>query len=116
MLTLADGEEVRADQVVVAVGLTYFAHIPPALDDLPPDRVTHTWGHLDASSFSGKDVIVVGGGSSALETATLLHENGSRVQVLARSDVRLEWPGAEGSEAPTDRPDQDAALLARTRP
>lgn len=98
VLTLADGEEVRADQVVVAVGLTYFAHIPPALDDLPPDRVTHTWGHLDASSFSGKDVIVVGGGSSAMETATLLHENGSRVQVLARSDVRWSSQVPEGQK------------------
>jgi cation diffusion facilitator CzcD-associated flavoprotein CzcO/predicted ATP-grasp superfamily ATP-dependent carboligase len=91
VLTLESGEEVHACQVVVAVGLTYFPHVPEVLAELPADRVTHTWGHVDAASFSGQDVVVVGGGSSALETATLLHESGSRVQVLARSDVH--WGG-----------------------
>jgi FAD-dependent urate hydroxylase len=37
-------------------------------------------------------VVVVGGGSSALETATLLHEHGARVQVLARGS-QLRWGG-----------------------
>jgi predicted ATP-grasp superfamily ATP-dependent carboligase len=96
LLQLATGEEVSARQVVVAVGLTYFPHVPPALADLPPDRLTHTWGKMDFAAFTGLDVAVVGGGSSALETATLLHERGSRVEVYARSEVH--W----SSQVPKD--------------
>ncbi len=91
VLTLATGEEVRSSQVVVAVGLTYFAHVPEVLADLPSSRMAHTWGRKDFSSYAGNDVVVIGGGSSALETATLLHEHGARVQVLARGQVH--WGG-----------------------
>jgi thioredoxin reductase len=91
VLTLETGERVWAKQVVVAVGLTYFPHIPEVLTGLPTDRITHTWGRKDFPRFANHDVVVVGGGSSALETAVLLHEHGARVRVLARSDVH--WGG-----------------------
>ena len=55
-------------------------------------------GTSTARRSAGKDVVVIGGGSSALETATLLHENGSRVQVLARSDVHWGGQVPKGSE------------------
>jgi cation diffusion facilitator CzcD-associated flavoprotein CzcO len=87
IITLATGELVRARRVVVAVGLTYFARIPDVFRDLPPDRLAHTWGKKDFTSYAGQDLVVIGGGSSALETATLLHEHGARVRVLARGDV-----------------------------
>jgi hypothetical protein len=91
VLTLETGELVYAERVVVAVGLTYFQRIPEVLAALPADRVTHTWGRKDFDSFADKDVVVVGGGSSALENAALLHEHGARVRVLARSGVK--WGG-----------------------
>jgi len=91
VLTLETGERLRAKRVVVAVGLGYFQRIPEVLATLPSDRISHTWGRKDFPSFADKDVVVVGGGSSALETAVLLHEHGARVQVLARSAVR--WGG-----------------------
>ncbi len=91
VLTLETGERVRAKRVVVAVGLTYFPRIPEVLAGLPAGRVEHTWGRTDFDSYANKDVVVVGGGSSALEHAALLHEHGARVRVLARS--RVYWGG-----------------------
>jgi cation diffusion facilitator CzcD-associated flavoprotein CzcO/predicted ATP-grasp superfamily ATP-dependent carboligase len=91
LLTLATGERLSAGQVVVAVGLTYFAYVPDVFANLPPDRITHTWGQKNFAAYRDKDVVVVGGGSSALETATLLHEHGARVQVLARTGAH--WGG-----------------------
>jgi FAD-dependent urate hydroxylase len=96
VLTLATGERVWAQRVVVAVGLSYFARIPEVLADLPADRLEHTWGYTDFDSYADKDVVVVGGGSSALETAALLHEHGARVQVLVRSQVH--WGGRGARE------------------
>jgi cation diffusion facilitator CzcD-associated flavoprotein CzcO len=87
VLVLDSGEQVHARRVIVAVGLTYFARLPDVLRPLPPDRLAHTWGKKDFSSFADREVVVIGGGSSALETATLLHEHGADVQVLARGNV-----------------------------
>jgi hypothetical protein len=91
VLTLNSGEHVRAKRVVVAVGLGYFVRIPEVLANLPEDRLDHTWGRKEFDRYSNQDVVVVGGGSSALETATLLHEHGARVRVLARGQVH--WGG-----------------------
>jgi FAD-dependent urate hydroxylase len=91
VLILDDGERVTANTVVVAVGLTYFPQVPHVFDRLPSGTVAHTWGRTDFASYTGQDVVVIGGGSSALETATLLYEHGARVQVLARGDVY--WGG-----------------------
>jgi thioredoxin reductase len=91
VLTLATGELVTARRVVIAVGLTYFPRVPAVLAGLPPERFGHTWGPKNFDAFADKEVVVVGGGSSALESAVLLHEQGARVQVLARS--RVNWGG-----------------------
>ena len=93
LVTLATGERVHARRVVVAIGLGYFPRVPAPLAALPADRVTHTWGHKDFASFAGRDVVVVGGGSSAVETAVLLHEHGARVRVVARSGVNFSLRG-----------------------
>lgn len=95
-LTLANGEHVHARRVVVAVGLGYFQRLPAALRQLPSERLSHTWGRKDFESYRGKEVVVVGGGSSAIETAVLLHEHGAQVEVLARSDVK--WGGRGARE------------------
>ncbi len=44
----------------------------------------------DFSRFAGRNVIVVGGGQSALESAALLHESGAQVEVIARRPT-LNW-------------------------
>jgi len=83
-LRLENGENLRARKVVVAVGTTYFGYVPFPLSNLPRELVTHSRDHSDLSRFAGRDVIVVGGGQSALETAALLHEQGASVQLLVR--------------------------------
>ncbi len=91
-LTLADGEQLTARQVVVAIGVEHFAYVPPPLSDLPASACTHSSAHTDLAAFRGQDVVVVGAGQSALESAALLHENGAAVQVLAREPA-IAWNG-----------------------
>jgi hypothetical protein len=83
-LVLDDGERIRARRVVVAAGIGPFAQRPAEFDGLPGQGVSHTSEWDDLSVFSGRDVAVIGGGQSALEAAALLHEAGSRVEVIAR--------------------------------
>jgi hypothetical protein len=68
----------------MAVGLAPFRDVPSALHDLPRELVSHSADHGDLERFSGRDVIVLGGGSSAVELATLLHESGARVRLVTR--------------------------------
>jgi thioredoxin reductase len=99
-LTLASSERVRARNVVVAAGVEHFAHVPEPFSALPSWACTHTSAHRDLAAFRGQDVLVVGAGQSALETAALLHEHGAAVQVLAR-ESKLAW---NGTPLALDRP------------
>jgi cation diffusion facilitator CzcD-associated flavoprotein CzcO len=85
-ITLADRERLLARRVVMAVGLTYFAHLPHVLEHLPDTLVSHTGQHTDLAHFAGKDVAVIGAGASALEAATILHEAGARPVLIARCE------------------------------
>ena len=91
-VTAANSETVRARKVVVAIGVEAFAYVPEPLSALPSSVCTHASAHTDLSTFKGQDVIVVGAGQSALETAALLHEKGASVQLVARKDV-IRWNG-----------------------
>jgi hypothetical protein len=86
-LRLDDGETVAADRVVVAVGITYFPHVPAGLAHLPPDAFSHTSDHHDLGRFNAADVTVFGGGSSALDVAVSLHEIGAEVRLVARQSL-----------------------------
>lgn len=83
-LQLDNGQRLEARRVVMAVGITHFAHMPDLLARLPRERATHSSEHIEYSRFKGKDVVVLGAGSSAVDVATLLHEAGARVKVAAR--------------------------------
>ena len=80
----ASGEACRARRVVVATGITHFGWMPPELENQSPDLVSHSSRHTDVAGFKGRTVAVVGGGSSAIDLAALLHEAGAAVQVIAR--------------------------------
>jgi cation diffusion facilitator CzcD-associated flavoprotein CzcO len=84
-LRLDDGDGAAVRRVVVATGIARFAWIPPELAGLPPERLSHSVDHADLGRFAGDDVLVVGGGQSALESAALLQEAGAAsVEVVVR--------------------------------
>ena len=87
---LDTGELVVARRVVIAVGTTYFRYLPPHFVTLPRELMSHSRDHSDFATLAGRDVIVIGGGQSALETAALLHEGGATVRVLVR-EPRVVW-------------------------
>ncbi|MEJ6022106.1 NAD(P)-binding domain-containing protein [Ramlibacter sp. PS4R-6] len=78
------GQPVTADKVVVAVGVSHFQHVPPLFAALPREALTHSSEHTGFAPFAGRDVLVVGGGASALDTAAALHRAGSRVVLMSR--------------------------------
>jgi cation diffusion facilitator CzcD-associated flavoprotein CzcO len=85
-VTRSDGQALRVRRVVVAIGLTGFAHLPESIANLPPERVSHSSAHHDVSAFRGQSVAVVGAGASAVEVATLLHEAGAKPLLIVRGD------------------------------
>jgi FAD-dependent urate hydroxylase len=91
-VTLANSEQVTARKVVVAIGVEAFAYVPEPLSALPSSVCTHASAHTDLAVFKDQEVIVVGAGQSALETAALLHEKGASVKLVARKDV-IRWNG-----------------------
>ncbi|GAB2674306.1 YpdA family putative bacillithiol disulfide reductase [Saccharopolyspora gloriosae] len=84
-LELADGSRAKARSVVVAAGVQHFARTPEVFADLPPELCTHSSEHTDLARFDGAEVLVMGAGQSALESAALLHENGASVRLIARA-------------------------------
>jgi FAD-dependent urate hydroxylase len=95
-VAFADAEPVAARNVVIATGVLPHAYIPAELSGLPAELVSHTSGHHHFDRFRGRRVAVVGAGSSALETAALLHEAGCEVQLVVRRPPA--W--AEGKPQP----------------
>jgi thioredoxin reductase len=89
LLTLEDSRVVQTPAVVMAPGLNYYVYRPAEYDHMPADLVSHTSDHSSFDRFGGKQVAVIGGGQSALETAALLNESGAEVQLVARSP--LHW-------------------------
>jgi FAD-dependent urate hydroxylase len=105
--SFAGGEQVAARQVVLASGVRPFRNIPAELSSLPAGVVSHTIDHHQLEEFSGRNVVVLGAGQSALETAALAHEGGARVRIVARTP-QLAW---------NDRnPDRVSALGHLRRP
>jgi thioredoxin reductase len=85
-LVLDDGEVALARQVVVAAGIGHFTYVPSSLTALPDELLSHSSQHSDLRRFAGRRVAVIGGGSSATDLATLLHDAGAEVCLIARRD------------------------------
>ena len=93
-ITLEDGGLFQSRSVVVAAGIGPFQRIPQMFASLQPSLVSHCYQGCDVHSFSGKRVIVIGAGQSALESAALLHEAGASVEIVARIPA-LRWIGGQ---------------------
>src|SRR5260370_12827356 len=97
-LILEDGEVFNSRRVVVATGIRSFAWRPPEFEGLPPWLASHTSENCDLCRFAGKQVLVIGGGQSALEAAALLRGVGAGDEVVARTH-RIHW--LQGWTSPT---------------
>lgn len=95
--TVGDDTVVTAERVVVAVGITHFAHTPPMFAQLG-ERVTHASAHRTFAGFAGRRVAVIGAGSSAVEVTAGLMDAGAAVHMIARRAEIPFWdtpvPGA----------------------
>ena len=86
LLRLEDGETFQARRVVLAVGITHFEYVPQNLAHLPAQFLSHSARHREVEPFRGHNVVVIGGGASALDLAGLLHESGADVQLVSRRE------------------------------
>ncbi len=91
-LSLEGGETVIARRLIVAAGIGSFTYRPAEFAGLPRSLASHTSEHRDFQGFAGKQILVVGGGQSALESAALLHESGAEVEIVARAQ-KIRWLG-----------------------
>jgi cation diffusion facilitator CzcD-associated flavoprotein CzcO len=102
-LTLADGDTLDAERVVIAAGISLFARLPAEFGSVPDHMVSHSSVESDLGRHAGRRTIVVGGGQSALESAALLREAGADVEVLVRRpqvhwlDQRASWLKSEAN-------------------
>jgi len=87
LLQLEDGERFKVRDVVLAVGITHYEHVPEAFAHLPAEFLSHSARHHDVEQFRGRSVVVIGGGSSALDWAALLYDAGANVQLVARQSA-----------------------------
>jgi thioredoxin reductase len=83
-LELETRERVMAKRVIFAVGISHFQYIPPNLQHLPPQYLSHSFQHSDLEGFRGRCVAVLGAGASAIDLAGLLYDIGADVRLIAR--------------------------------
>ena len=85
--SLSTGQQLTSHAVIVATGSTYRRLDVPGEDDLIGAGV-HFCATCDGPFYKGADeVVVIGGGNSALEEGLHLSEFAKRVRVLARSGL-----------------------------
>ena len=75
--------ELRASRVVLAMGRR---GSPRKLGVPGEDKAKVTYRLVDPEFYQGKDVLVVGGGDSAVEAAVALGEHGARLRLSYRKD------------------------------
>jgi len=89
-LSLDDGGVMRTARVVIATGIGSFAYRPSAFDTIPSNFASHSSDHREFKGFAQRQVIVIGRGQSALESAALLSESGAEVEVVVRGP-KVRW-------------------------
>jgi thioredoxin reductase len=89
-LDAASGEVIAARRVILATGHMAFRYIPEQLIGLPEPLCFHSTRFGDVHAYKGREVVVIGAGQSALETAVLLHEAGANVRLMAKIEAP-EW-------------------------
>ena len=83
-LDLANGETISARKVILATGIRFFDYTPAIYNPYLGSLASHTYDIGDIDRFKGKEIVVIGGGSSAIDSAAALIEAGAAVQLVAR--------------------------------
>jgi len=79
LITLKDGKEIKAKNVLIAIGFKFFKKLPVYLTKkLPAGSFTHTCDVVKFEKFKDKSVLIIGGRQSAYEWAALIVEAGAR--------------------------------------
>ena len=89
-VTLADGREVRARNVVLALGVPGPPRVPPAFADLPKHLMFHSDFELGSRMKElrgNKQVLVIGGGLTAVQAAQLALKKGCLVTLCSRREL-----------------------------
>jgi thioredoxin reductase len=86
VLRLEGGETVRAQQVILAVGISHFEYLPDNLAHLPSEFLSHSYQHKNLETFKNRNIVVIGAGASAIDLAGLLRDAGADVQLVARAN------------------------------
>jgi thioredoxin reductase len=84
---LNDEDEFTTLKLILAIGVSYFAHMPPVFALLSEDFVTHSSRHSDLSRFANQDVAIIGTGASGLDLAALLLRAGARPVLVTRGSA-----------------------------
>ena len=92
VLHLDNDEIVTARRVVVATGIRSFNQTPPELDPISGPLCSHSADHHLLGQFSGKKMLVVGGGASGVGLAALMSGQGAKVTVAVRKN-RIDFCG-----------------------
>lgn len=111
-VTTEDGRSCEARAVVVAIGVYPYAQRPDPYARFPANLVSHSSDPGRFSRFRDKDVMVIGGGQSAVEYAALLSEGGARVQVASRRPLMWLDPDRYGSRSFWERVQAPDAQIA----
>lgn len=85
-VTLSDGTIIEAKAVIVATGTKErLLHIPGEQENI--GRGVSFCAVCDGAFFKNKDVVVIGGGNSALEESLFLTQFANKVTIVIRRDV-----------------------------
>ncbi len=85
-LTLSDGREIIARTMLAATGMEYREHEAPGIAEHTGAGVYYGAAATEAPVFSGRRVMVVGGGNSAGQAAMHLARYAKDVQIVVRRD------------------------------
>lgn len=94
-LTLNDGENVLANRVIVATGISYYEHLPSQLAGLPARLCSHSADINDPTGLKNQEVVVLGRGASATDIAALLFDQGARVKIISRRPIDFNTKGMQ---------------------
>ena len=85
-LTLSDGRELVTRTLLAATGMAYREHPAPGVSEHTGAGVYYGAATTEAPVFAGRQVVILGGGNSAGQSAMYLSRYAKEVQIVLRGD------------------------------